>query len=129
VSPVRLRGALVGWKYADWSHYGSAGYVVVVRDMATGRTLHRAEHGGEGSEAFPAWWADNFVMDAAGSVAWIATESPSTSGEYHVFKSDTTRGAEPLDSGPAIDPKSLRRRGKVIFWRNGNETRTATFVR
>jgi hypothetical protein len=129
VSPVRLRGALGGWEYRTWDHYGGGSYKVAVWNARTGKLIHSTSQSGDGTADIPAWSSDNFVMDRAGSVAWIAIEDGYTSWTYHMFESDTTKGARLLDSGTSIDPKSLKRHGEVVSWRNGKETRTARFVR
>ena len=123
VSPVRLRGRLVGWIASGYDHYGQSSYRITVQDVRSGRILHSAEQSDLG------WSSETFVMDRAGSIAWTS-EGYDLDGNYHqVFKSDTSRHAELLDSDLSIDPRSLRRHGKVISWRHGHSARTARFVR
>lgn len=128
VWPVRLSGTLVGFDRQDYDHYGGSAYAIAVRDMRTGRLVHGASQAGGGIGGGTPWEVDDFVMDPAGSVAWIAQ---ATDGSYvsYVYEADTTKGAQALDSGATVDPKSLRRHGRVVTWLNGGQTRMAQFVR
>jgi hypothetical protein len=128
---VRLAGRLVGALTDYNDRYGEGDFHLVVRDVKTGKILHRADKmGNSGYEGAPGWWPSRFVMDRAGSVAWTASASSyDGSYEYYVFRSDTTRWGEILDSGPEVDGRSLRRHGKTFTWTHGAKRRTARFVR
>lgn len=61
-------------------------------------------------------YPERIVMKRNASVAWVATQlRTSQPSWYKVIRVDS-RGRKLLDSGPAIDPRSLHRRGDVITW-------------
>jgi hypothetical protein len=127
---VRLSRRMVGWISSYDDRYGNGWYDIYVRDARTHALLHHARQEGNSEDPGGSWNADALVMDRAGSIAWIATGSnPDRTYNYEVFKSDTTRAEQTLDSGPEIDPKSLRRDGKTVTWVKGGSTRTARFLR
>jgi hypothetical protein len=137
VAPVILTRSIVAWEESFFDHYDNHGYDIRVLNLATHRLLHSAAQIGDGSGAEQrAWTVRGFVVDRAGSVAWIATGRQkydlSQSYQpviYQVFKSDTSRGAQLLDEGTKIGAQSLRRHGKTISWREAGETRSARFMR
>src|SRR5205814_3559456 len=48
MSPVKLRGSIVGYETTVLSHYGGGAYSIRVLDVATGRVLHSVGQGGSG---------------------------------------------------------------------------------
>jgi hypothetical protein len=127
VGPVALSGAIVGYQITTMDHYGNGGYEIAVRDLATGRLLHYASQEGGGFVGAPSPEARNgFVMDAVGSVAWIA-KTPGSDGQpsFTVFKSDASRASQVLDAGSGIDPRSLVLRQTTLAWTDGGATRAA----
>jgi|tagenome__1003787_1003787.scaffolds.fasta_scaffold20882493_2 hypothetical protein len=124
---VRLQGRIVGWVSTSSDRYGNEDYVVKSRDVPTGLTLH--EYGNGGSvmqDPGIGWTVHSFVMDRKGSIAWIAT-AQDVNGPVNqlVMKEDVSFDAETLDSGPDIGSRSLRRDGRTITWRHGDDQRSA----
>ncbi len=71
---------------------------------------------------------ERIVVTADGAVAWSATSSrrgARTAVEVRRRRRGTTNQAVLLDSGAAIDPDSLRRRGRTITWTNAGVRRSA----
>ena len=67
-------------------------------------------------------------MTADGAVAWSATSSRRgvpTAVEVRRRRRGTTNQAVLVDSGTAIDPDSLRRRGRTITWTKAGVRRSA----
>jgi len=128
VSPVLLSRAIVGWEESTADRYGEEGYEVKVLDLANGRVLHEAVAPSALSSV--PYRAVDLVMDRAGSVAWISiSDIPSASASpEQLFKSDTSRGAQLLDSSNGCC-QSLRLTGKTLSWLDGGQTHTAEFAR
>jgi hypothetical protein len=67
-----------------------------------------------------------------GRIAWIAkeiayqTESCSGGAVYYVYKVVRPNRPRLLDTGPGIDPTSLRIRSGRMYWRNNGQTRTSS---
>jgi hypothetical protein len=131
VEPIRLNGAIVGWRH--WVHDREGwSYRLRVRNMRTGELLHShdSDIGRDACRDCYSWEASPFVMDRAGSLAWIADGSGEPGVMVRlVYKADLTRRGQVIDRGSSIDPGSLRRDARTISWRHGEGTRTAQFVR
>jgi hypothetical protein len=90
---------------------------VVVRDLRTGRVLHRVATGsrerdhpklvGDGS-------ATAIVVKVDGAVAWI-TDTVQNENRYQVHALDKT-GERTLAVGSNIDPHSLALAGSTLYW-------------
>jgi hypothetical protein len=90
---------------------------VVVRDLRTGRVLHRVATGarerdhpklvGDGS-------ATAIVVKVDGAVAWI-TDTVQNENRYQVHALDKT-GEHTLAVGSNIDPHSLALAGSTLYW-------------
>lgn len=95
----------------------SGRFLVVVRDLRTGKTLHKVPTGmlatpnpnfvGVGSTT-------EIVVKADGAVAWI-TEAPLQEGLYQVHALDKT-GSRMLASGRGINADSLALGGSELSW-------------
>ena len=123
VGPVRLAGAEVA--YGATSMGVDTGFAqVVVLNLATGaRRSAAAATPPTRPESFSSVTA--LVVTSAGSAAWIASRSGiGQTGTYEVHRSDRA-GAVLLDSGPAIAPSSLERRGSTVTWTNSGRVRSA----
>lgn len=69
------------------------------------------------------------AVTEAGAVAWIASNIASEAGTetFEVWKHDSA-GAQRLDAGPAIRPRSLKAATDAVSWTNGATPRRATLA-
>lgn len=122
-----LAGSVVAYEYS----VGSEGYkewVVIVRNLRTGRVLRRVPSGPSKSpSSVGAGPVVAIVVKSDGSVAWITeskNESPSrenefvASREFMVFSVDRS-GTRQLAVGKNIDPSSLALVGSTLYWTQG----------
>jgi hypothetical protein len=96
---------------------GKRTFLVVVRDLRSGRVLRQVP---TGSSTKPARVGigpvSALVLKSDGAVGWIAAnEAGASSGKYEVHAADAT-GARLLASGPGIEPGSLALGGSTLFW-------------
>jgi hypothetical protein len=124
---VRLQGRIVGWVSTSSDRYGNEYYLVKSLDVPKGVTLHEYGNGGSTlQDPGIGWTVHSLVMDRRGSIAWIATANDANGPVNQVvMKEDVSFDAKTLDSAPDIEPRSLRRDGRVVTWRHGDEERSA----
>jgi hypothetical protein len=119
VSRETLAGAIVAYEFSSEPGFGSRGggaALVVVRDLRSGRVLHKVPTGtpsvpGPGIGLGPAL---SLVVKSDGAVAWIARAGPRT-GYYQVHALDGS-GDRLLATGQSIDPNSLALAGSTLYW-------------
>jgi hypothetical protein len=101
-----LRGSIVAYEESLIHTEGSSRWTVIVRDLRTGRVLHRvASEGG---------FVEEFVLKTDGAVAWIVDTSYKPN-EYAVVAADRT-GTRMLATGAGIAPSSLALAGSTLYW-------------
>jgi hypothetical protein len=127
-APIRLAGRYVAFQSFLVDHYGYGNDVVATVDLRSGRTVHSWERSFDPSCGETK--AIALLLTRRGSTAWTTQvdDSPATCGgkvTFGVMKADRS-GTKVLDSGESVDPRSLRRDGDKISWRNGSSTRSAT---
>lgn len=121
-----LAGSVVA--YATSASYGDNGsrYVMVVRDLRTGRVLHKVITGTPAKpEAIPVSEgpATALVVKSDGAVAWILeTGFPSMYQVYAIDKS----GRRLLASSADIVPYSLALADNVLYWTQGGQPFSAS---
>jgi hypothetical protein len=109
---------------------------IIVRDLRSGRVLHRLATGTDNSPKerkrrdVGIGYATALVVKSNGAVAWIVnvvTEATFASGvtEYQVHAVDST-GSHVLAAGPSIEPKSLTLTGSALHWTQGGKQLSAT---
>jgi len=102
---------------------GGSEWWVVVRDLLTGRVLHRVPTGIPDAPNTLHLVGDGFavaiVVKSDGAVAWIVQSGVDPSG-YEVQAVDKT-GSRLLASGPEIDPHSLALAGSTLYWLQGGK--------
>jgi hypothetical protein len=96
---------------------------VIVRDLRTGRILHREPTGAGKGESEGIGATKALVVKSDGSVAW--TVKVYENAVYEVHAADTT-GSRMLASGADIDPTSLALAGSTIYWTQGGRPYSAT---
>ncbi|MGA9286234.1 MAG: hypothetical protein WBV85_12420 [Solirubrobacteraceae bacterium] len=131
-----LAGSVVAYEYS----VGSEGYkewVVIVRNLRTGRVLRRVPSGPSKSpSSIGAGPVVAIVVKSDGSVAWMTeskNESPSrenefvASREFIVFSVDKS-GTHQLAVGKNIDPSSLALVGSTLYWTQGGVPASAHLI-
>jgi hypothetical protein len=99
---------------------------VVVRRLTDGTELKelRATRA-VGAESFES--IGSVVVMASGTVAWIGSEHSIVGHQSAIeVHAAGTGGDRVLDSGPNVDPASLRLHGSRLSWSDGGATRHAT---
>jgi hypothetical protein len=94
----------------------SAGPVVVVRNLRTGRVLRKLPTGTRSPPSAGPPLA--LVVKGDGAVAWIAQTRGATShsvNEFEVYAAEAA-GSRLLASGAEIDPSSLALVGSTLYW-------------
>jgi hypothetical protein len=123
--PFALAGPVVAYG-AEKSFTGGHSFSEVwVRDLATGKILHRFP---DGSPAEPGdvgiGETTAIVVRRDGSVAWITRASRQLGG-IQVRSVDAT-GSHLLASSPEIEPKSLALAGSTLYWTQGGKPMLGT---
>lgn len=108
----------------------SARWLVVVRDLRTGRVLQTVPTGTlqiPQREVTGVGYAVAIVVKSDGAVAWIAENREQSAGtkiDYEVHAVDNT-GSRLLASGTGIDPHSLALAGSTLYWKQGGKPMSA----
>jgi hypothetical protein len=116
---ITMGGPMVA--YEQFSHVeagegreGKTEFWVFVRDLRSGRVLHRVPTGTAGApHVIGAGFTTAIVVKGDGAVAWIVALGPP--GEYQIRALDGS-GARLLASGAGIDPHSLALAGSTVYW-------------
>jgi hypothetical protein len=106
VDEVSLSGAVVGYQEFIVRTDGVSRWTVIVRNLRTGRVLHRLPSMG--------YFVQNLVVTSGGAVAWIVGVG-GVPAEYAVVVADET-GTHVLVSGLGIAPSSLALAGSTLYW-------------
>jgi hypothetical protein len=128
-----LSGSVVAYEASEGDPTG-ADWIVIVRDLHTGKVLHRLPTGtptnpnserepGSGRKNEGIGPASAIVVKSDGAVAWIVQASEN--GAYQVHAVDNT-GSRVLADSAAIDPKSLALAGSTLYWIQGAKPMSAT---
>lgn len=124
---LRLAGRRTAYSLDETSS-NSDHAVVEVRDLPSGRTLHRSTFEPAVDLGYTGG-TTGLVLKRNGSVAWIRAtcrpEAPPTSCQYVVLRLDS-RGRSRLDAGPDVVPNSLTLKGSTLSWLDGGERRFAS---
>jgi hypothetical protein len=125
VGPVAVAGDLAAYGLQSFGVDTVRASVVVRRLTDDSRIKELPATRAVGVEAFQS--VGSVVVMANGAVAWIGVEHSivghSSAIEVHAAGAGSARV---LDSGPNIDPTSLRLRGSRLSWVDGRATRHAT---
>jgi hypothetical protein len=106
VEKVTLSGSVVGYQEFVVRTEASSRWTVVVRDLRTGRVLHRADSTGS--------FVQDIVLKPDGAVAWIV-DTNFLPAEHSVVALDKS-GIRTLASGPSVVPSSLALAGSTLYW-------------
>ena len=125
VGPVAVAGDLAAYGLQSFG-VDTTRTLVVVRRLTDGTQVKElSATRAVGPEAFQS--IGSVAVNASGAVAWIGSEHSivghSSATEVLI---DGAGGERVLDSGPNIDPASLRLHGSRLSWVDGGATRHAT---
>jgi hypothetical protein len=128
VERITLAGPYAAFDDLELDTHGDGSDDVKALDLRSGRTVHHRQF-----EMLPDEGVQERViglkLTRAGSIAWTVDHRTDSSGQSlvdeQVWKADRTRGGQLLDSGPTLDPRSLRLEDHRIFWRVAQSTRSA----
>jgi hypothetical protein len=126
VAPVAVAGDLAAYGLTRFG-VDTVRASVVVRRLTDGTVLKElGATRAVGAEAFES--LGSVVVMADGAVAWIGTESSFAAGRRRSIEVHAAGagGDRVLDSGPGVDPTSLRLHGSRLSWVDGGATRHAT---
>jgi hypothetical protein len=125
VGPVAVAGDLAAYGLQSFG-VDTVSTTVVVRRLTDGTEVKelRATHA-VGAEAFQS--IGSIAVLANGAVAWIGSEHSIVGHRSAIEVHAAGAGGDRvLDSGPNIDPASLRLHGSRLSWVDGGATRHAT---
>lgn len=126
ISPVRLAGRHVAFAAEYTASTGDAlGAVVTVRDLRTGALVHRFQSPGDPNT----YDVTDLELRAGGPVAWVARiiqgTPVTTTFEVRTFSTGESQSTI-VDSGAAIDRRSLALSGATLYWSNDGSPRSTT---
>lgn len=126
ISPVRLAGRYVAYAEEYTAATGDAiGAVVQVRDLRTRTLVSRFQSPGDPNT----YDVTDLELRANGSVAWIARivqgTPATTTYEVRTFAAGESE-SEIVDSGAAIETRSLALSGRTLFWTRDGAPRSTT---
>lgn len=126
VGPIALRGPVIAWNLQfDPRFEGES--TVTVKDLRTGRRLHRWDDGGDICAG--AMRVTRLIAAADGSAAWIdgyEIGDCSIVWQVRVAARGSYHG-HVVDAGRAIDPRFLRADAGRLHWRDADKPRSAPF--
>jgi len=117
---VGLTSLAVGGTYAAYGYFSTPNpetSEVIVRNMRTGRTLHKLPTGPSAPPNIGDGPTTDVVVTASGEVAWInQTQLRPRLDAVSVFKGAASRV---LATGSEIGPTSLALAGDILYWSQG----------
>jgi hypothetical protein len=132
VARERLAGAIVAYEESlveesrDESSPGRGRFMLLVRDLRTGRLLHKVPTGPSSRPTeIGAGPAVAIVLKTDGAVAWISGADFGPSSLHEVRAIDKS-GNRLLASGLEIDPRSLALKGNTLSWKQGGNLTSAS---
>jgi hypothetical protein len=132
VSHVKLAGFVVAYEeFFIGGYQGRAERRVVVRNLRSGRVLHRVPNGVSPTHEDGSVGIGNvvsLVVKSDGAVAWTAEDgetisptNPSVRVSAYEVEAVDASGTRLLASGAEIDPHSLKLAGSVVYWTQGGK--------
>jgi hypothetical protein len=123
--------------YEEWEEAGAGQNaihrdVVAVRDLRTGKVLHRVPTGTPAKPQPPdvgIGRTTSIVVNGDGAVAWIVATGEEVAGKdvgsYQLRVLDKS-GGRVLAVGPEVDPHSLALAGSTLYWTQGGKPESAS---
>jgi hypothetical protein len=119
-----LAGQMVAYELFSSSRPCCRSTTIQVRDLRSGRTIHRLPTGAPSREGdVGGGSASAIVLKSDGAVAWILSGGPARGNEVHVADE---QGSRVLASGTDIDEHSLALAGSTLYWTQGGKPFSAT---
>jgi hypothetical protein len=106
-----LRGSMVAYEEFITIPEGNSTWTMIVRDLKTGRVLHRADSTGS--------FVQEVVLKSDGALAWIVDTSFQPA-EHAIVALDRS-GTRQLASGADVSPSSLALAGSTLYWTQGGK--------
>jgi hypothetical protein len=123
-SPIVLAGPVVAYDTGTSSMFGRSVEEIWVRNLRTGRLLHRMPNGSPGKPGdIGLGETTAIVVKGDGSVAWIVRAGAALGG-IQVRSVDKT-GSHVLAVSPEVDPDSLALAGSTLYWTQGGKSMSA----
>jgi hypothetical protein len=120
-----LSGSVVAYELRNTIRRFEASWLIVVRDLRTGKVLDRLPTGPSTSpEELGGGPTAGIVVKPDGSVAWIV-DGGEARGGLHVQVVDRA-GSRTIASGMDIAPDSLALVGSTLYWTQGGKPSAAT---
>ncbi len=108
-------GPVIAYEEADDPEEYPGSNIIYVRNLVTGRLIHKLPTGPTASSG---GLAPKIVVKADGAVAWVC-------GIRHKVYAVDKHGRRLLDSGSGIEPQSLQLHGSTISWIDDGARKTA----
>ena len=127
--PVRLKGELVGYAVTSGAQ-GTHFYSVAVRNLRTGRFLHRFT---AVPSAYYSVGVGDLALTRGGSLAWTAdlivctSQGCDTPYTTYVLKDDAN-GVSIVDAAPLFRIRHLEATGETVRWTHGGAPRELALV-
>jgi hypothetical protein len=114
-----------------------ASWLVVVRDLSSGKVVHRVPSGTPAhpepprtSNGLPVGYVgigpvESLVLKDDGALAWIAQDDFVGHASYQVHALDKT-GGRVLAEGPEVEPHSLALAGSTLYWTQDGKPMSTT---
>lgn len=118
-----LTGTLVAYERFSTDGEGESSFWIIVRDLRSGRTLHRVPTGtpvSPNTQVTGNGFASDIAVKGDGAVAWINENEVGKAIEYQVHALDRT-GNRLFATGTDIDPHSLALAGSTLYWTQGGK--------
>jgi hypothetical protein len=103
--------------------FGKSSWLVVVRNLRTGRVLHKVPTGPSSSRSVGAGPVGALVVKSDGAVAWV-TGADNAQSPHEIHAIDR-KGSRLLATGLGIYPLSLRLKGSTISWTQNGQSFSA----
>jgi hypothetical protein len=129
VEMPRLAGAIVAYgKSTDDEEIpptpSSSSWLVIVRDLKTGRIVHKVPTGPSSAHEVGRGPVVALVAKSDGAVAWISgSDNAQEDHEVHVLD---RAGERLVAAGPGIAPSSLKLDGRTVSWTQAGRLSSAT---
>lgn len=129
VRPVALRGRFVAASDEVRDHATGTFSTVSVRDLGSGKLLHRWHRGGKACLGHAQ--VTRIRVNRAGSAAWIAqVQHDCGATTQAVYRAQgSARRPRLLDQATAVDPHFLELHGGQMYWKDGGTERSAPIRR
>jgi hypothetical protein len=124
VTHVQIAGRFVAF-FSQYQGREGASPDLKVVDVRSGKVVRKETDGEIQSPIYTLGVA--LLLSPTGSVAWISEERERATGNLlrRVVETADRNGRRVLDADPAIDPSSLALATGWVYWRHGDETRSA----